>query len=178
MARPEQLPEGVEWNEGRVKEFAKLAHEAALTPKQVAMLQEWDLAQQTGHAKVTAGRMVEIEREALGKQQEILAKEWGSGPEYEKNRSLAARTALTAGFTMEEIGSSPIFRNAAVVKAFAKLGAMMSEDSLARGSEGGGFASGRAQGMDIISNPQNPYYKRYHDGDESVRGMVQGFLRK
>jgi hypothetical protein len=178
IEKPADLPEGVTWDEERVKGFAKMAHDLSLTPQQVAKLREWDMAQITGQVATTRERMVAIEKAELAKQSEILTKEWGNGADFKKNESLATRAALTAGFTMDEVTTDPIFRNASVVKAFAKLGALMSEDTLAKASSDGGFQDSRQQGLDIINNPKNPYYDRYHKGDEAVRTMVQGFLRK
>lgn len=178
LKKPDNLPEGTTWDEARVGGFAKLAHDLSLSPQQVKALQDWDMSQITGQVTATRERMVAIEKAELAKQSEILTKEWGNGAEFTKNESLATRAALTAGFTMDEITSDPVFRNASVVKAFAKLGALMSEDTLAKASADGGFQDSRQQGLDIINNKNNPYYERYHKGDEAVRTMVQGYLRK
>jgi hypothetical protein len=181
---PDNLPEGLSWDQERVDTFAKLAHDLSLSPQQVKALQDWDLSNLTGQVAKTKEGMIAIEKAELAKQGEALKKAWGNGQEATKNESLAIRAALTAGFTSEELGlvegkdGDPIFRNAKVVMAFAKLGGLMSEDSLAKGAGDGGYKDGKAEGLDIINNPQNPYYKKYHAGDETVRAMVQGYLRQ
>lgn len=178
LKKPDKLPDGVEWDDANVKEFQKLAHEIGITPQQAQKLLQFDLARAEKGTAATQAAIIATEKAELKKQEEILTKEWGSGADFTKNRELAVRAAITAGFTMEQLESDPIFRNASVVKAMAKLGSLMSEDTLAKGAENGGYNDGHSKAMDIISNPQNPYYARYHNGDEAVRSMVQEGLRR
>lgn len=177
LKKPDNLPEGVTWDEARVKDFSKLAHDLSLTPQQVAKLQEWDMTQAVGSSARTQEAIIATEKAELQKQETKLSEAWGNGADFTKNKELATRAAVTAGFTVEQLGSDPIFRNADVVKAFAKLGSLMSEDTLAKGATNAGYNDGYSKSMDIINNPQNPFYSRYHNGDEAVRGMVQQGLR-
>ena len=177
---PEELPEGVSVTQEQVDAFAGLAHEIGLTPAQVAKLQQFDIQRAEGAVEGGAAQAADIEAKAFQEQKEILSKAWGSGPEATKNHALAERAALTAGFQADEIrgdNADPIFRNAKVVMAFAKLGAMMSEDRLASGGEGSPN-TGQAAALDIIQNDQNPLHKKYHAGDEGVRAQVQQMLKQ
>lgn len=177
---PDDLPEGIQVSQEELNEFAGFAHELGLTPAQVSKLQQYDLQRASKMVEGSAEQAAAIEAQAFNQQKEILRQAWGTGPEATKKHALAERAALTAGFTTEDIrgeNADPIFRNAKVVQAFAKLGEMMSEDRLATGSESSPH-TGQAAALDIIQNEGNPLYKKYHAGDEGVRAQVQAMLKQ
>ena len=178
IQKPDKLPEGVEWSQERVDSFTKLAHEISLTPQQVAKLQEFDLNGQASQAQGFKEKLLHIEQTELSKQSERLTKEWGNGPDFTKKKELAERAAITAGFSPEDLGANPIFRNADVVMAFARIGALMSEDTLAKGAAAGGYNNSQSEADDIIKNPNNPLHARYWKGEEDVVRMVQSKLQK
>lgn len=176
IKKPEDLPEGVEWDEERINGFKNLAHELSLTPQQVAKLVEYDTAQAVGVNEATQTQMVDAEAAVFRQESEKLQKAWGD--QFEANKTLSERAALTAGFNEEDIASNPLFRNADFVMTLAKFGKLMSEDSLVKGTDGGGATSPKATADDIVNNINNPYYKRYWAGDEEVVGMVSGLYEK
>jgi len=174
---PENLPDGVKVDEAELKEFATFAHGIGLTPQQVAKLQEFDLARATKSVAGSAEQAAALEAQEFAKQKDLLTKEWGNGPEAVKKQALAERAALTFGFTPEEVKSDPLFRNARFVMTLARAGAAMSEDSLAKGSDLNSAGGLRAKAQDVISNPNNPLYKKYWDGDEDVNNQVRNWMR-
>lgn len=174
---PEKLPEGVKVDEAELKEFATFAHGIGLTPQQVAKLQEFDLGRVTKSAAASATSAAEIEAAEFGKQQELLKKEWGSGPDAIKKNALAQRAALTFGFSAEEIKSDPLFRNARFVMTLAKMGASMSEDSLTSGENLNSAGGMKAKAQDVINNPNNPLHAKYWAGDEVANEQVRNWLR-
>lgn len=173
---PEELPEGVTVDENDLKEFAGLAHEIGLTPQQVAKLQEYDLGRFGKLASSSEEQALAIEAKELADNQEILKKEWGSGPEMQEKITLATRAGMTLGFSKEELTTDPIFRNAKVVKMLANVGSQMKEDTLATGSEGSPESLG-AKAKDIINNKSNPEYERYWNGDDEVVKKVNMWIR-
>ncbi|MBK1815106.1 hypothetical protein JIN84_05755 [Luteolibacter yonseiensis] len=174
---PEELPQGVTVDEEELNEFARYAHDIGLTPQQVAKLQEYDLGRAgkwaaTGEEQARAWEVREFNR-----QSEILTKAWGNGPEAVQKKALAERAALTFGFTPEEVGNDPLFRNARFVMTLARAGAAMSEDALVKGSDINSVGGLRARAQDVISNPANPLYKRYWDGDPDANAQVHAWMK-
>jgi hypothetical protein len=174
---PENLPEGVTVDEAEIKEFAGFAHQLGLTPAQVAKLQEYDLARAGKYATGSAEAAAAIEAKAFDEQKQLLAKEWGNGPEATQKRALAERAALTFGFTPEELKTEPLFRNARFVMTLARAGAVMSEDTLVKGSDVHSVGGLKARAQDVINNQQNPLYKRYWNGDEDTVSQVRAWMR-
>lgn len=177
IKKPDELPPGVEWNDEHVKQFATLAKEIGLTPQQAAKLMAFDTSRAGEMATNFRDKVSGFEEAEFKKQGDILTKEWGTGPEAEKKKSLASRAALTFGFTAEEIGTDPLFRNARFVMTLARAGALMSEDTLARGNNSNAGGDLKAKAMDVINNPQNPLHKRYHAGDEEANQIVRGWFK-
>lgn len=75
---------------------------------------------------------------AQAKEGEVLTAELGKlrqawGGEFDSNLNLAGRVAATVGLKNDD----PIFTNAYVVQAFAKLGKLFSEDKLVQGESRG-----------------------------------------
>lgn len=174
---PDKLPEGVSVDAESLKEFGAFAHGIGLTPQQVSKLQEFDIGRATKGAAGSAEQAQAIEAKHFDDQKAILAKEWGNGQEATKKQALAERAALTFGFQPEEIQSDPLFRNARFVMTLARAGAAMSEDTLVKGADVNSMAGLKAKAQDVISNPSNPLYKKYWDGDEGVANQVRGWMR-
>ncbi len=117
------------------------------------------------------------EVQEFDRQSEILVKAWGNGPESTQKKALAERAALTFGFTPEEVGNDPLFRNARFVMTLARAGAAMSEDVLVKGSDINSVGGLRAKAQDVISNPANPLYKKYWDGDADANAQVHAWMK-
>lgn len=174
---PENLPDGVTVNQEELNQFAKYAHQIGLTPQQVAKLQEYDMTRAGTGAASSIEQAKAMEVQEFTKQTEILSKAWGTGPESTQKKALAERAALTFGFTPQEIGEDPLFRNARFVMTMARAGAAMSEDTLVKSSEINHIGGLKAKAQDVISNPQNPLYKRYWSGDADANAQVQAWMR-
>ncbi len=177
LKAPDKLPEGVKVDEAELKEFATFAHGLGLTPQQVAKLQEYDLGRAAKSVAGSAEQAQAFESQEFLKQKELLTKEWGNGPEAVKKQALAERAALTFGFTSEEVQNDPLFRNARFVMTLARAGAAMSEDTLVKGSDLNSVGGLKAKAQDVISNPSNPLYGKYWDGDEDTNNQVRNWMR-
>lgn len=162
LTKPENLPEGVEWNDAAVKEFAGLAHEMNLTPAQVQKLVEYDLKQKAGMVEGGQARIAEyIEK---GKQE--LTKEWGD--KTRDNVAVAVQTAQKLGIDPNdpEIANSP-----KMLKALYMASQLMREDRLVDSSKAGTGMTGAQQAEDIRLNPNNPWHAAYMGREGKERQM-------
>lgn len=125
--RPEdvQLPEGMNIDEELFKGFAEVAHKSGLLPKQVEGLYRWYMDTSINHfnnsnqATTDATKLAETN----------LRKQWGVA--YESKVALAKKALQTIGddeskaLLAEGLGNDP-----RIVRMFAKVGEMLSEDQL------------------------------------------------
>lgn len=68
--KPEKLPDGVEWDDARVKQFAPVAHRLGLTPAQVKGLSEWQIqtvGESVASSRAAMAEQIQIEGEMLKK---------------------------------------------------------------------------------------------------------------
>jgi hypothetical protein len=160
LKKPDQLPEGVEWNEEDVKGFQTLAHEIGLTPAQVQKLTEYDLAR--------AGKMTASGKEKLtafvNEQRDTLKKEWGDSFSNNVERALMAAQLLGLDPKDPEIGNS-----AKMIKALHSAAALIREDKFVSSNKVGLGLTGADQAEDIRRNPNNPWYNAYHGKETPER---------
>lgn len=164
VKKPDNLPAEM-WDEGYVGSMVGILHKHNASPALVKELVEAD-------AKAAAGKVDhngQTEAQAYAREEQTLRTAFG--PQFNDKVDLAVRAARTLGLDPKD----PIFRNAKVVIAMAKVGEMVSEDRLVSGdSKGGDGMSDRAKAKDIVTNPSNPLHKAYHNEndpqhDEAVR---------
>jgi hypothetical protein len=177
LAKPEQLPEGVTWDENRAGAFAKVAHEIGLSPAQVAKLNEWEI-----------GNMAGAHAERLVK--ETKFREWESG---EMKRRFgdgadaavlaAQRVALGEGLpaTIFDPTSGDFWGVEALALAAAIARKLGEEKLPARGTVNSGLSPG-ALAKDIVTNADNPQHKAFHDPKhpqcEATRALVADLYRR
>ncbi len=164
--KPEQLPEGLTWDDELGKGFAEIAHRHNIPAAAMQELAARYMASETAKLEEYS-KSANAELEA-GKTE--LRKEFGGN--YEANIQLAARVANTVGLDPE----SPGLRDPNVVKALVRMGKMVSEDKISQLSQGA--QAGALSAKDIMTNPANPYHKRYQEGDLETVGMVRDLMRR
>lgn len=172
LKKPEKLPEGVEWPEDRMAKLAAVAHEAGIPPAALQKIVEFSIA---ANGEAHSARKLAAEKqkaEFMAAQKSELQKAWGNDMTTKAN--MAARAAITFGLDPND----GLFDNAKVVMAFAKVGEAMSEDKLVTATAVSNLQDPQAQAMDVMKNPNNPHYSRYHDGDRETVAMVQRLLGK
>ncbi len=164
--KPEQLPEGLQWDDELAKGFAEIAHKHHIPP---AAMQELT-------ARFVASEAAKVEEYSKTAYAELetgrteLRKEFGGN--FDKNIQLAGRVANTVGLDPE----SPGLRDPNVVKALVRMGGMISEDKIAQ--LGGTAQAASLNAKDIMTNPANPYHARYQSGDSEVVGMVRDLMAR
>lgn len=165
--RPKDLPEGFEWNEAQAKQFNAFAHEKGLTPAQAEALMSWD-AQRAAQAAAQAQQQAAAEFEA-GKK--ALAEAWGE--KFDTNMAVVKRACQVTGLDPNSKGLS----DPAVVVALERFARMVSDDKIVSSDSTATFMAGKAKGIDIIKNPDNPYHKRYMEGDQEINKLVLDLIK-
>lgn len=152
ITKPEALPEGVAWDEGKAAEYAALAHSLNIPPAAAQKLAEFqaknlgDIAAQ-GKSKLDA---------FVASQEAELKKEWGG--EYEANLGLAAKAAQVVGF---DLNDGELANNAKFVKAMLTVSRMIKPDALVGSDKASTVMDGKAQAEDIRRNKNNPWHAAY-----------------
>ncbi len=164
FAKPEDLPEGMNWNDDAVKGFGAKAHELGLTPEQAAGVLQFHTEMMKGEFQSFGEQRQAAQTEALA----ALKTEWGGA--FNRQLELAKRTAQTFGVfdTLESLGLGD---NAEVLKMLAKVGGAISEDKL-KGGDPLVPADAQSRIDAIMNDMQHPYWDANHPGhDWAVREL-------
>lgn len=163
--KPEQLPEGVTWDENVAKRAAELAHKHNIPAAAMSELMKFDM-ERAALMNQAAASMIEQQLES-GRAE--LERVWGD--KMPEKIELARRAAVTAGVDPSSQG----FVDPQVVKAIVSLAEKLSDDRLVAGDQTG-VSSTRARARDIMTNQANPLYQRYQEGDPEIVDQVRRML--
>jgi hypothetical protein len=163
--KPEQLPEGITWDDNVAKRAAELAHKHNVPAAAMQEFMKFDMERAALMNQAAAG-MIEAQLES-GRAE--LQKVWGD--KMPEKIELARRAAVTAGVDPTSQG----FVDPQVVKAIVNLAEKLSDDKLVAGDQTG-VTSTRARARDIMTNQANPLYARYQEGDAEVVDQVRRML--
>jgi hypothetical protein len=163
--KPEQLPEGVTWDDNVAKKAAELAHKHHIPAAAMQEFMKFDM-ERAALMNQAAAQMIETQLET-GRAE--LQKVWGD--KMPEKIELARRAAVTAGVDPTSQG----FVDPQVVKAIVNLAEKLSDDKLVAGDQTGA-SSTRARARDIMTNQANPLYSRYQEGDAEVVDQVRRML--
>lgn len=162
--KPEALPEGIHFDENLAKVASEIAHKYNVPPAALRELTNLQIAQvQAMQQMATQEAIKELE---TGKQE--LAKVYGD--QLPAKLELAKRAAATVGVNPSSRG----FTDPDVVKGFITLAEKLSEDKLVS-AESAGMGGGERAAKDIQTNPENPYYERYQNGDPEIVDLVRRY---
>jgi hypothetical protein len=163
--KPEQLPEGVVWDENVAKRAAELAHKHNIPASAMTELMKFDM-ERAALMNQAAAQMIETQLETGRAELQAV---WGD--KMPEKIELARRAAVTAGVDPTSQG----FVDPQVVKAIVNLAEKLSDDKLVAGDQTGA-SSTRARARDIMTNQANPLYSRYQEGDAEVVDQVRRML--
>ena len=163
--KPEQLPEGVSWDENVAKRAAELAHKHNIPASAMSELMKFDM-ERAALMNQAAASMIESQLESG---REELQRVYGD--KMPEKIELARRAAVTAGVDPSSQG----FVDPQVVKAIVSLAEKISDDRLVEGNQTG-ISSTKARARDIMTNATNPLYQRYQDGDSEIVDQVRRML--
>jgi len=170
IAKPDKLPQGMNYDEAMEKSYREAAHKLGLRPAQAAELANWFNAQK---AEAYTAEMKTFEEQQKA-EAEKLAKDWGNKREVNTQRAkLAANTFLTdpqqRQIVMDAIGKDYVLSN-----LLAAVGSQISEDKLIGITPDtlGGAASARGELAKIMADPA--YLDSRHPQHD---GLVQRAFR-
>jgi hypothetical protein len=163
----EGVPEAGKWTADMLKPFAEIAHKHNVPPSamkdivsQIAQVEQNRLEAATG--------MLE---ERLKEGETLLKKEYGAN--YGRNIDRATRAATSLGLDV----NSPGLSDPQVVKALVRVADLLSEDKLINADVAPSLQLASTKAKDIQTNPANPMYARYQEGDPEVVGYVRDLLK-
>lgn len=127
LAKPDKLPDGVEWNENLVSKAVQLAHKHHMTKAALndfVQLQNEFSAEQAGKSKIDAEAYVQAQEKAL-------QDEWGK--DYPANLEQAVKAAKMLGV---DVNDPDVGSNAKMIKLLHNASKLMREDKLLGGGDG------------------------------------------
>jgi hypothetical protein len=163
--KPEQLPEGVTWDDNVAKKAAELAYKHNVPAAAMQEFMKFDM-ERASLMNQAAAQMIETQLETGRAELQAV---WGE--KMPEKIELARRAAVTAGVDPTSQG----FVDPQVVKAIVSLAEKLSDDKLVAGDQTGA-SSTRARARDIMTNASNPLYLRYQEGDAEVVDQVRRML--
>ena len=163
--KPEQLPNGVSWDDSVAKRAAELAHKHNIPAAAMSELMKFDL-ERAALMNQAAASMIETQLESGRAELQRVY-----GDKMPEKIELARRAAVTAGVDPSSQG----FVDPQVVKAIVSWAEKLSDDRLVEGNQTG-ISSTRARARDIMTNESNPLYQRYQDGDSEVVDQVRRMI--
>lgn len=168
VVKPEELPEGVEWDENLAKELGSLVHKHHGTPALANELASMHL-QLVAKAQE---QMATQQAAARARQEADLKEAWGR--DFDANLGNAAKVANMLGL---DANDPAIGNNIPLLKALATMSAKLSEGTI-KGAAGGqqsglgDLTGARAKARDIVINSANPDNKAFHDPSDPRHAEV------
>lgn len=160
IAKPEKLPDGIEWNDANVKEFAEVAHKLNLSEAQAQALIQYDLER----SSKLMGKGQEKIAEYRKSQQSALKETWGES--YNDNLQKVAKLVELAG---GDPNDPDIGDNAKVLELLGKLTPLLKEDGFVGSDKVGSGLTNTQQAEDIRRNPNNPWHAAFHGKEGKAR---------
>ena len=169
--KPDNIPEGLEWNDDLAKQFIDIAHKHNV-PK-AAMKEMARKFQEMETLRVQAGwEMAQAEnKRRYDEGIRTLQAAWGN--EMPKQIELVQRAAARYGAPVD----SPGWSDPAIVKFIANMARSMSEDTFVS-PNGAQMRSPYEMAMDIVQNPDNPEYKLYRGGHKPTQAKVEDLFKE
>lgn len=171
------MPKDVKFDETVVGQFKEIAHKSGLLPKQASGILDWyvksEQARMTSQATANETKV----KEGL----DGLQKEWGQG--YDKQIALArlgVKDGVGADFQAyldkTGLGNDPM-----VIKAMAKVGALIGEDKL-RGDGSGKFGKTRAEAQSeidkVMGDLSGPLFHSGHADHKRVLKNMEALYKQ
>lgn len=174
LQRPE-LPAGINYDETFEKAALPVAHKLGLTPQQVQGLLDF----YAGHQAQSFQSLMRGRMEGETQSAQMLQQEWG--PTYDAKVTQAKRAARYFGgqSLIDFLNESGAGNNPELVRAFAKIGSMMTEDSLKIGRSHGFSITpedARREANKLMASPA--YTSPNHPDHRSMVEQVQQLFER
>ena len=159
LTKPDNLPQGLSWDEAKVGDWQKFFHDANIPPAVADKIVAKQAAEIASQAEAGKGKLDQW----VKSQEAELRKEWGA--DFDANLGLAAKAASIAGF---DLNDSELGNNAKFVQAMLTVSRLISPDKLV-GDDKVTAMNGAAQAEDIRRNPNNPWHKAFMGWEGEAR---------
>ena len=167
FAKPEKMPDGVEWNDEFAGGFSTFAHSIGMPKGQAEKLIAWHTEQMGGQAaamKAAGLQMVEAERKELTE---------AFGPKLTEAAARAQKAAVEAGLPAELFDPTKgEFMGAQALKLVAslteKLDELGAEGSFGGAGTGTATSGGYAYALAVTKDKAHPDHEKYWKGDADV----------
>jgi len=163
--KPENLPEGVEWNDDLAKPLYELAHKHNIPAAAIKEYLDFRVKQEAARNDAINGEL----NKQLEEGTKILQRDWGSN--YGANIKRVEQAAKMVGV---DPTTAPGFRDPETLKAILRLSEKLSDDTWSK--ETAGMQSPGGAAKDIMTNPANPSYQKYQNGDPDTVAHVRSLL--
>jgi hypothetical protein len=163
--KPEQMPEGVHFDENLAKAASTIAHKHNIPPAAMKELAGLQMAQV--QAMVQASQQMQMQEVENGRKE--LQQVYGEA--FKDKINLAARVSQSAGVSTD----SPIWRHPDSVRLALWAAEKISEDKIVT-ADSPIVSSGKDMAKDIMQNPSNPLYARYHERDPEIVDRVRRMI--
>lgn len=174
LSAPEQLPEGVQWDDTRAAKLSEIAHKHHVPKAALKALAEADLQFQSELAGRAQAQIEEAKAEAKAQ----LVADWGSNFEANSNtvRHLASRLGESAQVPQEQLEA--LANNPAFNKIVLGMSKLISEDSARTPAGFGDLRSDQQRADEIMSGKDPEWGKKYMQGDRAAMDLVSQLLQK
>ncbi len=169
--KPEVMPEGVEFDDNLAKMAAEIAHKHNVPPAALKELANLQMLQMSGMTKaVTEQAMAQ-----LNEAKQDLAATYGD--KLNEKLDVAKRVAASAEPPIP--ADDPMWRSPNAIRFANWVSQIISDDKLISADAlGSSVAGGEVKAKDIQTNPDNPYYQRYQDGDAEIVDLVRRYRQQ
>lgn len=162
QTKPDALPEGMTWDDNLDKSFRQLAHKHNIPSAAVKEFIAFDLQRQQA---MQAAQAHMLEQQV---QSGIATLKQTYGTELDAKIEQAKLVAASAGIPVTD----PMWLSPNAVKLALWARDRMSDDKIIDPGANT-MSSAAARATDIQTNPQNPLYKRYQEGDAETVDLVR-----
>jgi hypothetical protein len=171
ITKPDQLPEGLEWNQEAVDAFTALAHKHNAPTALVKELLALDTTSKAAQLQSSVAQQEAASAQARTEGLAELKKDWGA--DTDAQLVMAKRMAIKEGIDLED----PALSSPTTVRLLAKMAKMVREDQLPLDIKDQ-TTMNQSEAMRIMTDKGHPDYVRYHSGqDKALMLRVQNMLR-
>jgi hypothetical protein len=150
--QPENLPEGMGWDEGLAGEWQNAFHEAGISQEQAANLSQ-AYSDITNNQLTQANQTLQLQSESEMEQQRAeIQKQWGD--KYDTNLQNAVNMAATMGFDLESQQDMAAMRNPKVLNMILEKHTALQEGTMPRGGQPN-------TGTESFRDQANALYSKY-----------------
>jgi hypothetical protein len=172
LKKPDNFPEGLDYNETMLTGFKETAHKLGLLPSQVAGLHDWwNNANIEGFTAST-----NAQKEALEAAETALKQEYGNAYDQKLATAQTALKEFGGDELVKFIDDSGLGNNPHFIKLMATVGEGMLEDGLkGNGQHSDAITPADAQKKiaTIMTDKTSPYHARYHADHQRIVEEVQ-----